>query len=111
MQYHTLESRVSSDIQTPLSWLKNSAIASFFNPLLGVWISDETLFLVYDVLHPQQVRDPVSSQMFRILHDLSRLVADLLSDAAMPCLSEAFRFKRSTTIQKKAKNFPPSVKT
>ena len=49
MQYRTLESRVSSDIQTPRSWL-NSATASFFNSLLGVWISDETL-LVYDILH------------------------------------------------------------
>ena len=24
--------------------------ALFFNPLLGVWISDETLFLVFDML-------------------------------------------------------------
>ena len=54
MQYHTLESRVSSDIQTPRSWLKNSAIASFFNSLLGVWISDETLLLVYDILRHKQ---------------------------------------------------------
>ena len=46
-----LESRVSSDIQTPQSWLKISAIALFFKSLLGVWISDETLLLVYDILH------------------------------------------------------------
>ena len=51
MQYHTLESHVSSDIQTPQNWLKNLAIASFFNSLLSVWISDETLHLVYDILH------------------------------------------------------------
>ena len=25
--------------------------ASFFNPLLSVWILDETLFLVFDILH------------------------------------------------------------
>ena len=49
MQYHTLESRVSSDIQTPRSCLKNSAVTSFFNSLLRVWISDETLLIVYDI--------------------------------------------------------------
>ena len=31
--------------------LKKSTCASFFNPLLSVWISDETLFLVFDILH------------------------------------------------------------
>ena len=36
---------VSSDIQTPRSRLKNSAL------LLSVWISDETHFLVFDILH------------------------------------------------------------
>ena len=46
IQYHTLESRVSSDIQTPRSWLKNSAIALFS---AWFWISDEKL-LVYDIL-------------------------------------------------------------
>ena len=29
---------------------KNLGCASFFQPLLGVWISDETLFLVFDIL-------------------------------------------------------------
>ena len=29
---------------------KNSAVPRFFNPLLSVWISDETLFLVFDIL-------------------------------------------------------------
>ena len=29
---------------------KNSAAPRFFNPLLSVWISDETLFLVFDIL-------------------------------------------------------------
>ena len=34
------------------SWLKkNSDAPRFFNPLLSVWISDETLFLEFDVLH------------------------------------------------------------
>ena len=42
---------VSSDIQTLRSWLKeNSAAPRFFNPLLSVWISDETLFLVFVIL-------------------------------------------------------------
>ena len=27
------------------------AALRFFNPLLSVWISDETLFLVFDILH------------------------------------------------------------
>ena len=31
--------------------LKKSTYASFFNPLLSIWISDETLFLVFDILH------------------------------------------------------------
>ena len=30
--------------------LKKLGCASFFQPLLGVWISDETLFLVFDIL-------------------------------------------------------------
>ena len=34
---------------------KNSACASFFNPLLSVWISDETLFLVFDILHERNI--------------------------------------------------------
>ena len=29
---------------------KNSAAPRFFNPLVSVWISDETLFLVFDIL-------------------------------------------------------------
>ena len=29
---------------------KNSAAPRFFNPLLSVWISDEPLFLVFDIL-------------------------------------------------------------
>ena len=41
---------ISSDIQTLRSWLKKLGCASFFNPLLSVWISDETLFLVFDIL-------------------------------------------------------------
>jgi len=32
----------------------NSAAPSFFNPLLSVWISDETLFLVFDILLEMQ---------------------------------------------------------
>ena len=30
---------------------KNSAYASFLNPILSVWISDETHFLGFDILH------------------------------------------------------------
>ena len=30
---------------------KNSTVPRFFNPLLSVWISDETLLLVFDILH------------------------------------------------------------
>ena len=42
---------VSSGIQTLRSWLKkNSAEPRFFNPLPSVWISDETRFLVFDIL-------------------------------------------------------------
>ena len=34
-----------------VKWVKkNSAAPRFFNPLLSVWISDETLFLVFDIL-------------------------------------------------------------
>ena len=46
---------VSSDIQTIRSWLKkNSGAPRFFNPLLSVWIFDETLFLVFDILLPSK---------------------------------------------------------
>ena len=38
MWYHTLESRVSSDIQTSPSLLKNSALVSFFQ--LTSWCLD-----------------------------------------------------------------------
>jgi len=42
---------VSSDIQTPRSWLKKTRLSPrFFNPLLSVWVSDETLYLVLDML-------------------------------------------------------------
>ena len=30
---------------------KNLAVPCFFSPLLSVWISDETLFLMFDILH------------------------------------------------------------
>ena len=50
---------VSSDIQTLRSWLKKTRLhLVFFNPLLSVWISDETLFLVFDILH--QNREAIS---------------------------------------------------
>ena len=38
---------VSSDIQTLWSWLQKLSCVSF----LSVWIYDETLFLVFDILH------------------------------------------------------------
>ena len=42
---------VSSYFQTPRSWLKkNSAAPRFSNLLLGVWKSEETLFVVFDLL-------------------------------------------------------------
>ena len=54
---------VSLDIQTLRSWLKkNSAAPRFCNPLLSVWISDETLFVVFDILH-QSVPD-ISSKWY-----------------------------------------------
>ena len=31
---------------------KNLAVPGLFNSLLGVWMSDETCFLVFDILHP-----------------------------------------------------------
>ena len=40
---------VSSDIQTLRSGLENRGAAEFFNQLLSVWISDETLFQVFDI--------------------------------------------------------------
>ena len=40
---------VSSDIQTLRSGLKNEVQPSFLNPLQSVWISDETLFQVFDI--------------------------------------------------------------
>ena len=33
-----------------MKWVKKLGCASFFNPLRGVWISDETLFLVFEIL-------------------------------------------------------------
>ena len=61
MRYNIIHSnvRVSSDIQTPPSWLKNSGVASFFNSLLGVWISDVKL-LVYNILN---LRSPVQHKV------------------------------------------------
>ena len=45
------EKSVSSYFQTPRSWLKkNLAVPHFSNLLLGVWESEETLFLVFDIL-------------------------------------------------------------
>ena len=40
---------VSSDIQTLRSGLKKRSAAEFFNQLRSVWISDETLFRVFDI--------------------------------------------------------------
>ena len=54
---------------------KNSAAPRFFNPLLSVWISDETLFLVFDILHRKLERPPNNSSF--IIHgmiDTSRKV-------------------------------------
>ena len=52
-QYQTLF-RVFHQISNHLEFvLKTRPSASFFNSLLGVWISDETL-LVFDVLHQQR---------------------------------------------------------
>ena len=45
---------VSLDMQLLWSWFKkNSTAPRFFNPLFSVWISDETLFLVFDILHEE----------------------------------------------------------
>ena len=54
MSYHTLESRASSDIQTPPKLVKKLGYHLVFNSLLDVWISDETLFLMYDILHKRK---------------------------------------------------------
>ena len=59
------------------SWLKNSAIASFFNSLLGVWISDETLFLVYILL-------PVLQTPFWIAYSMRSSVHFIPVDLDIP---------------------------
>ena len=43
--------RVLSYIKTPPSWFKQN-----FNPLLSAWVSEETLFLVFDIFHQTQGR-------------------------------------------------------
>ena len=42
---------VSPGIQKPCSELKTLGCTLFFNPILCVSISDETLFLLFDILH------------------------------------------------------------
>ena len=44
-----------------LSWLKNSSAPLFFNPLVGVWISDETLLVVFDILRKKPSKTNVIS--------------------------------------------------
>ena len=41
---------VSSLLQTRRTWLKKTQLRLIFNPHLGVWKSDETPFLVFDIL-------------------------------------------------------------
>ena len=48
--YQTRERVFHQDIQTPRSGLKKRGAASFFNRLRGVWIPDETLFRVFDMV-------------------------------------------------------------
>ena len=48
-QYQTLKKVFPLDIQTLPSCLTNSAALCLFNTLLSVSISDETLFLVFDI--------------------------------------------------------------
>ena len=48
--YQTLE-RMFHQVFKHLKWVKKKlGCASFFNLLCGIWISDETLFLVFDIL-------------------------------------------------------------
>ena len=48
--YQTLE-RVFHQISKHFEGgYKNSTCTSFLNPLLSVWVSDETVFLVFDIL-------------------------------------------------------------
>ena len=47
--YHTFESSIWSDFETPERWLKILAIASFFDSLLVVWKSSQPL-LVHGIL-------------------------------------------------------------
>ena len=42
--------KISSSIQT----LQSSSAPIFFNPLLGVWICEETLLVVFDILRNTQ---------------------------------------------------------
>ena len=49
---------VSSDSQnTSKSFKKNSATPRFFNLALSVWISDETRFLVFDILRQTRISE------------------------------------------------------
>ena len=45
---------------------KNSACTSFFNPLFSVWISDETLFLVFDILLQPSLVQTLDNALQRI---------------------------------------------
>ena len=49
----------------------STAAPRFFNPLLDVWISDETLFLVFDILH--QVESDLSSGQCCLTFEQMRL--------------------------------------
>ena len=59
-----------SDVSVDGCWNKDMTVpwkesfrpsASFFNSLLGVWISDETLLLVFDIFYFTHVRNTITT--------------------------------------------------
>ena len=60
-----------------LKWVKkNLVLPSFFNPLCGIWFSDETLFLVFDILHHDKHKEELFHQGIQTLK--SEVFRDLM---------------------------------
>ena len=52
---------ISSDFQTPQSWLKKTLdYALFFNPLLSIWKLEETHFPMFDILPEKSASEELS---------------------------------------------------
>ena len=88
--------------------LKKLSCASFFNPLLGVWIWNETLRVVFDILH--EIVDTSILSLLSLIIDFAVYQQEQCNAIISAILTCTLTFLASPTFSNTASTLIPNVR-